>query len=169
MTPPYTRRVLLYILYAVCSHFLGNTNLGMERRKEKNCLEAKSVLVEFRKPLSGLSTSLSRLFQHPFLPSLTVSSLPHSTTVPHLSKISSISPCMWGKLWTSTHKEVKCIMYLSLPKVLSVFKLCKSLMVNFVVVVIFQLLRHAWLFATPKTQHQGLFQWCLRFCLICTF
>lgn len=100
VTPPYTRRVFLYFLYTVCSHFLGNTNLGVERRKEKKktCLEAKSVLVEFRKPFSGLSTCLSRLFQHPFLPSLPVSSLAHSTTVLHLSKISSIPPCMWGKL-----------------------------------------------------------------------
>ena len=35
VTPPYTRRVFLYFLYTVCSHFLGNTNLGVERKKEK--------------------------------------------------------------------------------------------------------------------------------------
>lgn len=97
VTPPYTRRVLLYFLYAVCSHFLGNTNLGMERRKEKNCLEAKSVLVEFRKPLSGLSTCLSRLFQHPFLPSLLVSSLPHSTSFPSLQNFIN-TPLHVGKI-----------------------------------------------------------------------
>lgn len=98
VTPPYTRRVFLYFLCAVCSDFLGNTNLGVERRKEENCREAKSVLVEFRKLFSGPSICLSRLFQHPFFPSLPMSSLPRFITVPHLSKISSIPPYMWGKL-----------------------------------------------------------------------